>query len=227
MLILNSPGNPTGAAYSASELRELGQVLEPYPGVVVVADDIYEHVYWGSEAFTTFAAACPQLAERTVTVNGVSKAYAMTGWRIGYAAGPGRLIAAMETIQSQSTSNACSISQAAAVAALKGDQSCVASMRDAYRERHDVMVSRLNEIDGVRCRAGEGTFYALPDVSKVLDKLGIKDDIALAERLLDSERVACVPGTAFGAPGHLRFSFACSLAELSSGLSRLEEALSA
>ncbi len=227
LLILNSPGNPTGAAYSASEFKELGQVLESYPGVVVVADDIYEHVYWGPEAFTTFAAACPQLAERTVTVNGVSKAYAMTGWRIGYAAGPGRLIEAMETIQSQSTSNACSISQAAAVAALKGDQSCVASMRDAYRERHDVMVNGLNGIDGVRCRAGEGAFYVLADVSPALDQLGILDDIGLAEHLLDSAQLACVPGTAFGAPGHLRFSFACSLAELRSGLSRLEEALSA
>jgi aspartate aminotransferase len=227
LLILNSPGNPTGAAYTAAELRALGEVLEPHPDVVIVADDIYEHVYWGAEAFTTFASACPQLAERTVTVNGVSKAYAMTGWRIGYAAGPGSLVRAMGTIQSQSTSNACSVSQAAATAALQGDQAPVSRMRDAYKERHDAIVKGLNGIDGVRCRPGEGTFYVLPDLSEALDRLGLEDDLALADKLLDTVRVACVPGTAFGAPGHLRLSFACSLAELKSGLDRLEAVLAA
>jgi aspartate aminotransferase len=227
LLILNSPGNPTGAAYTAAELRALGQVLELYPDVVVVADDIYEHIYWGAEDFTSFASACPRLARRTITVNGVSKAYAMTGWRIGYAAGPTWLVTAMGTIQSQSTSNACSVSQAAATAALEGDQAAVGRMRDAYRERHDAIVKGLNNIEGVRCRAGEGTFYVLPDVSDALCRLGIADDLVLADQLLDTVRVACVPGTAFGAPGHLRFSFACSLTELESGLDRLEGALSA
>jgi aspartate aminotransferase len=227
LLILNSPGNPTGAAYTAAELRALGRVLESYPDVVIAADDIYEHVYWGAETYATFAAACPDLADRTVTVNGVSKAYAMTGWRIGFAAGPSWIIEAMATIQSQSTSNACSISQAAAASALTGDQTPLAGMRDAYRQRHDLIVAGLNAIDGVRCRAGEGTFYAFPDVSGVISRLGLDDDIALADRLLDSARVACVPGTAFGAPGHLRFSFACSLAEVQSGIDRLKHAFSA
>ncbi len=227
LVFINSPSNPTGSAYSADELEALGAVLEQWPQVFIVSDDIYEHIYWGDSAYTTIAAASPALAPRTMTVNGVSKAYAMTGWRIGYAAGPEWLIAAMTAVQSQSTSNACSVSQAAATAALNGDQSVVHDMRDAYRERHDFLVRGLNGIDGVECRAGDGTFYAFPSVHGALERLGIPGDIELATRLLEDEGVACVPGTAFGAPGHLRFSFACSIDDLAEGLERLKRALAA
>jgi aspartate aminotransferase len=192
-----------------------------------VSDDIYEHIGWSDEGFSSFASACPALFDRTVTINGVSKAYAMTGWRIGYAGGPRELISAMATIQSQSTSNPCSISQAAAIAALDGDQACVASMRDAYRQRHDYFVAALNELDGFECRTGEGTFYAFPRVTGALQARGLTTDIELAEYLLDTANVACVPGSAFGAPGYLRFSFACSMATLEAAITRIGQELSA
>ena len=225
LLILNSPSNPTGASYTKAELQALGVVLEKYPGIVVLSDDIYEHIHWADEPFVSFATACPALKERTVTTNGVSKAYAMTGWRIGYAAGPQNLITAMKTIQSQSTSNPCSVSQAAAVEALSGDQSCVAMMTAAYRERHDYVVNALNEIKGFECRRGEGTFYAFPKVSEILDAKGMGTDIELVEFLLNEADIACVPGSAFGAPGYLRFSFACSLESLQESIRRIKRAM--
>jgi aspartate aminotransferase len=227
LLILNSPCNPTGACYSASELRAFGEVLLAHPGVVIVADEIYECIHWADEPFTSFAQACPALYDRTVTVNGVSKAYAMTGWRIGYGAGPAALIKAMMTVQSQSTSNASSISQAAAVAALDGDQSVVAAMVKKYRERHDFVVTALNEIPGFECRPGEGTFYALPRVTGAVEGLGLEDDVALAEHLLSAVGVAVVPGTAFGAPGYIRLSFACSMTELEEAIGRIKQAAGA
>jgi aspartate aminotransferase len=227
LVMLNSPCNPTGASYTRSELQALGAVLEGYPDVVIVSDDIYEHIYWADEPFVTFAAACPALFDRTVTVNGVSKAYAMTGWRIGYAGGPERLIGAMKTVQSQSTSNPCSVSQAAAQAALEGDQGPVRAMRDAYRERHDYLVAELNRIPGLQCRAGEGAFYAFPRVQDAVDRLGLADDTALAEKLIRDAEVACVPGAAFGAPGYLRMSFACSLDALEEAVNRLKRVLAA
>ncbi len=227
LLILNSPSNPTGASYSGAELAALGAVLERHPGVVVVSDDIYEHIHWGEQPFVSFATACPGLADRTVTTNGVSKAYAMTGWRIGYAAGPAELITAMVTIQSQSTSNPCSISQAAAVAALDGEQACVAEMTRAYRERHDFIVDALNEIPGFRCRPGEGTFYAFPEISAAIADKGMASDVEFVEHLLNEADVACVPGSAFGAPGYLRISFACSMAELEESMRRTKRALAA
>ena len=227
LVFINSPSNPTGAAYSPEELQALGEVLEAWPDVLIVSDDIYEHIYWGPSAYSTLARVCPDLAARTVTVNGVSKAYAMTGWRIGYAGGPDWLIAAMTTVQSQSASNASSVSQAAATAALNGDQSVVHSMRDAYRERHDFLVAGLNAIDGVECLQSDGTFYAFPAMHGVLERLDINDDLALATLLLEEQGVACVPGSAFGAPGHLRFSFACSVDELGEGLDRLKRVLAA
>ncbi len=162
LLLLNSPSNPTGASYSKSELQALGEVLAQHPQVLVAADDIYEHIQWADEPFVSFATACPDLYDRTLTINGVSKAYAMTGWRIGYAAGPATLIKAMKTIQSQSTSNACSVSQVAAEAALDGDQAPVTAMAAAYKQRHDYIVAALNDLDGFECRPGEGTFYAFP-----------------------------------------------------------------
>ncbi len=227
LLILNSPSNPTGSSYSEAELQALGAVVAKHPKLVVVADDIYEHIHWGGDPFVSFAAACPDLFERTVTINGVSKAYAMTGWRIGYAAGPPALITAMKTIQSQSTSNPCSISQAAAEAALLGEQSPVREMTRAYRQRHDFVVAALNDIDGFECRPGEGTFYAFPRVSDALETMGLASDADLVERLLNDADVACVPGSAFGASGYVRLSFACSMEALEEAMNRIKRAVSA
>ena len=227
LLILNSPGNPTGASYSKSELQALGEVLAKQPQVLIVADDIYEHIQWADEPFVSFATACPDLYDRTLTVNGVSKAYAMTGWRIGYAAGPATLIKAMKTIQSQSTSNACSVSQVAAQVALDGDQSPVAEMTAAYKRRHDYIVAALNDLDGFECRPGEGTFYAFPRVSGVLQSKGLASDTDLVELLISKADVACVPGSAFGAPGYMRLSFACSIATLEEAVRRMKRALHA
>ena len=225
MLILNSPSNPTGASYTQVELQELGAVLAAHPDIVIASDDIYEHIQWSDEPFTSFAAACPNLYDRTLTTNGVSKAYAMTGWRIGYAAGPEPLIKAMKTIQSQSTSNACSVSQAAAQAALDGDQSPVAEMTAAYKERHDYIVGALNSFDGFECRPGEGTFYAFPRVSGVLEQKGLANDTELVELLINEADLACVPGAAFGARGYMRLSFACSLETLEEAVQRIKRAL--
>jgi aspartate aminotransferase len=221
LLILNSPSNPTGASYSQAELQALGAVLAEHPNVVIASDDIYEHIQWANEPFVSFATACPDLYDRTVTINGVSKAYAMTGWRIGYAAGPEVLIRAMTTIQSQSTSNACSLSQVAAQAAMDGDQSPVRDMTAKYRKRHDYIVAALNGLDGFECRPGEGTFYAFPRITGALEQLGLASDIELVERLINEADVACVPGSAFGAPGYLRLSFACSLERLEEAVNRI------
>ena len=225
LLILNSPSNPTGASYNEAELQALGAILEQHPAVVVLSDDIYEHIHWAPDPFRSFATACPSLKDRTVTTNGVSKAYAMTGWRIGYAAGPRELITAMKTIQSQSTSNPCSVSQAAAVEALNGDQACVADMTAAYRERHDYIVAALNDIDGFECRTGEGTFYVFPRVTGALESLGLETDVDLVELLLNKADLACVPGSAFGAPSYLRLSFACSMESLEESIRRIKRAL--
>jgi len=227
LLILNSPSNPTGASYSRNELQALGAVLNDHPNIVIVADDIYEHIHWADEAFCSFALACPDLFDRVVTTNGVSKAYAMTGWRIGYAAGPSELISAMKTIQSQSTSNPCSISQVAACAALSGDQSPVAEMAAAYKRRHDYVVESLNAMDGFECRPGEGTFYAFPRVEGVLQAHGLSSDLELVERLINDEDLACVPGSAFGAPGYIRLSFACSMETLENAMDRIKRVVSA
>jgi len=227
LVVLNSPGNPTGASYTRAELEALGSVLDGYPDVVVVSDDIYEHIYWADEPFVSFATACPELFDRTVTVNGVSKAYAMTGWRIDYAGGPAELISAMKTVQSQSTSNPRSVSQAAAQAALDGDQRPVREMCSAYRLRHDYIVAALNAIPGVQCRHGEGAFYAFPRVQEAVERLGLADDTALAKKLIAEADVACVPGAAFEAPGYLRMSFACSQETLEEAVNRLNRVLAA
>ena len=227
LLVLNSPSNPTGASYTRAELQALGEVLEEHPQVVIVADDMYEHIYWAGEPFVSFAAACPALFDRTVTTNGVSKAYAMTGWRIGFAAGPAEILSAMKTVQSQSTSNPCSISQAAAVAALTGDLTIVAEMCGAYRERHDYVVPALNAIPGFECRPGEGTFYAFPRVAGALAAKGLASDTELTEMLINEANVACVPGSAFGAPGYLRISFASSMEELEEAIDRIKRVLAA
>ncbi|MEN9527741.1 MAG: hypothetical protein RLY56_1692 [Pseudomonadota bacterium] len=221
LLLINSPSNPTGAAYLRREWQELGEVLLEHPRIVIGTDDMYEKIWWADEPFTTLAQVVPALYERTVTINGVSKSHAMTGWRIGYCGGPAELISAMATIQGQSTSNPSSIAQRAAVVALNGDQTCVATMNAAYRERHDFLVPALNALPGVRCRAGAGTFYAFADISEALQRLQMADDTAFAEQLLEQTGVAVVPGSGFGAPGHIRLSFATDLAQLQDAAARL------
>ena len=227
LFILNSPSNPTGAAYTRAELRALGEVLMKHPRVVICTDDMYEHIYWADEPFVSFAYVCPELYERVVTTNGVSKAYAMTGWRIGYCGGPVEIVTAMATIQSQSTSNPSSISQRAAVTALNADQSCVREMNKHFKQRHDFIVAGLNKLPGVSCLKGAGTFYAFANVEKAIHIVGTKDDNAFAEHLLMHGGVAVVPGSGFGAPGHMRLSFACSMQTLEEALRRMEKTLRA
>jgi aspartate aminotransferase len=227
LFILNSPSNPTGAAYTRAELRALGNVLAKHPNVVICTDDMYEHIYWASEPFVSLAAVCPELYDRIVTTNGVSKAYAMTGWRIGYCGGPAELVTAMGTIQSQSTSNPSSIAQKASVAALNGDMECVREMNKHFKQRHDFIVAGLNKLPGVSCLAGAGTFYAFANVESAIKIVGAKDDNAFAEYLLNHGGVAVVPGSGFGAPGHVRLSFACSMQTLEEALRRMDKALRA
>jgi aspartate aminotransferase len=226
LFIMNSPSNPTGAAYTKAELQALGAVLAKYPQIVIASDEMYEHIYWAEEPFTSFAQANPQLYDRTITINGVSKAYAMTGWRIGYCGGPKEIVAAMATVQGQSTSNASSISQRAATVALNGDQTCVAEMNKAFKARHDFVVAGLNAIPGVSCLPGAGTFYAFANVEGAMRSLGIKEDNEFAEYLLANALVAVVPGSGFGAPNHIRISFACSMETLKDALNRIQLAIS-
>lgn len=227
LFILNSPSNPSGMAYTAQELKALGAVLKEWPNLYILSDDIYEHILWQPAKFTHLLNVCPELYHRTVIVNGVSKAYAMTGWRIGYAAGPHALISAMGKIQSQSTSNANSIAQIAAQAALCGDQTCIQSMVHAFRERHQIVYQALQRIPGVECRPVDGTFYTLPDFSQAIASMPhIDSDIALADYLLDHARIAVVPGSAFGAPNCLRLSFATSNENLTEAMTRLTNTLS-
>ena len=227
LFILNSPNNPTGAAYTRAELRALGDVLARHPQVVICTDDMYEHIYWANEPFATIASVCPELYDRTVTVNGVSKAYAMTGWRIGYCGGPTEIVRAMSIIQSQSTSNPSSIAQQASIAALNEDQSCVREMNRHFKERHDFIVAGLNKLPGVSCLPSAGTFYAFAHAEGAMEIIGAKDDNAFAEHLLTHGGVAVAPGSGFGAPGHIRLSFACGMATLEEALHRIERALRA
>ena len=227
LVVLNSPSNPSGIAYNQKELAALGQVLLKHPHVLVATDDMYEHILWSKEPFSNIVMACPELYERTIVLNGVSKAYSMTGWRIGYAAGPESLIKAMKKVQSQSTSNPTSISQVAAEAALNGDQTCLAPMLSAFKERHEYVLGRLNAIDGITCLPSDGTFYSFPDVRGFIDKLdGVNNDMELSEYLIEKAGVALVPGTAFGSPGYIRISFATSLDVLKDALDRIEKVIS-
>ncbi len=224
LVVLNSPSNPTGTAYTMAELKALAEVLLKHPNIMVATDDMYEHIVWGEEPFCNILNACPELYERTIVLNGVSKAYSMTGWRIGYAGGPAWLIASMKKIQSQSTSNPCSIAQAAAAEALSGTQEPVKEMVKAFKERHDYVVKRLNAIPGVKAIESDGTFYTLPCFKEIMKQKGITSDTALAEIFLEAG-VALVPGSAFGAEGYGRISFATSMEALEKALDRLEQAL--
>ncbi|TBW54612.1 pyridoxal phosphate-dependent aminotransferase [Marinobacter halodurans] len=226
LFVLNSPSNPSGMAYSMDELKAIGEVLKKHPQVMIATDDMYEPILWTGQPFCNILNATPELYDRTFVLNGVSKAYSMTGWRIGYAAGPARIIGAMKKIQSQSTSNPCSISQAAAQAALEGPQECVGEMVKAFKERHDYLVDALNGIHGVECLKGDGTFYVFPSFQGAIDaRDGVSNDVELAEMLLKEAGVALVPGSAFGAPGHMRLSFATSMENLQKAVERLKKVL--
>ncbi len=222
LFVINSPSNPTGMAYTRKELEALGEVLRDYPRIIIASDDMYEHIRWSDAPFINLLNACPDLYERTMVLNGVSKAYSMTGWRIGYAGGPEYLIKAMKKIQSQSTSNPCSISQAAAAAALNGPQECVQEMLVHFKQRHDYVVERLNAIDGIDALATDGTFYVFPSIEKFVERIAdVSNDLELAEYLIQKAGVAVVPGTAFGMHGHIRLSIATSMENLEKALNRI------
>jgi len=226
LMFLNSPSNPTGAAYTKAELQALGAVLKQHPRILIATDDMYEHIYWADEPFTSFAQACPDLYDQTLTMNGVSKAYAMTGWRIGYCGGPVEIVKAMNTIQRQSTSNPVSISQAASVEALTAGNDCIAEMLVHFRARHDYLVNALNEIPRFSCIEGAGTFYAFPDVSEAMKMKGCTKDTDFSALLLNEAEVALVPGSAFGAPGYMRLSFATSMEILEEAVARIKKLMS-
>ncbi len=225
LFVINSPSNPTGVSYTLDELKALGDVLKDYPDVIIATDDMYEHIVWEDGSFVNILNAAPELYDRTMVLNGVSKAYAMTGWRIGYCAGPVKLIEAMTNIQSQSTSNPTSISQVAAETGLNGDQSFIREMVKAFKERHDYVLAELNGIPGVSCLPADGAFYLFPNAQGAIDKLGLADDVALSEYLIENAGVALVPGSAFGAPGHVRLSIATSMANLQKAIERLRVGL--
>lgn len=224
LLILNSPSNPTGAAYSDAEFKALGAVLMKHPQVLILSDDIYEHILWADFPFANIVTACPELYDRTVVINGVSKAYAMTGWRIGYAAGPTKLIKAMNKMQGQSTTNACSISQKAAVEALNGDQSFIKEMNTEFKARHDYVVQELSTMAGISILPADGAFYVFFQVSDLISKLNlpnVTNDTEFAEYLINEAGIALVPGSAFGAPGYLRASIAVKQDVLRKAMQRL------
>jgi aspartate aminotransferase len=226
LFVINSPSNPTGLSYTENELKALGVVLLDFPHIIIASDDMYEHILWKKDCFVNILNACPALYKRTLILNGVSKAYAMTGWRIGYAAGPASIIKAMSKIQSQSTSNPTSISQVAAVEAINGDQSCIDIMLVEFKKRHDFVVAELNTIEGVECLPTDGTFYVFPDIKALIARLdGIKNDLDLAEYFIEKAGVAIVPGSAFGCEGHIRISIATSMENLENALINIKAVL--
>ena len=226
LLVINSPSNPTGVAYSLDELKALGEVLRDFPDVLIASDDMYEHILWNKGQFVNILNANPDFYSRTIVLNGVSKAYSMTGWRIGYCAGPAPLIEAMCIVQSQSTSNPTSISQVAAEQALNGDQSFIDMMMVEFKKRHDYVVAELNSIDGIECLPTDGTFYVFPNVEKLIARLdGVNDDLDFSEFLIEKAGVALVPGSAFGAPGYIRISIATSMENLQNALLKIKQAV--
>ncbi len=228
MLVLNSPSNPTGVGYRLDELKALGDVLAKHPDVLIMTDDMYEHIVWGDYEFCNILNACPELYDRTMVFNGVSKAYAMTGWRIGYAAGDPGIIKAMSKVQSQSTSNPPSVSQAASVAALNGDHAPVRAMVKEFRKRHDFLVDALNSIRHIECLPSDGTFYSFPRIQAFIDaRDDINNDIDVASLLLEEVGVALVPGSAFGADGYMRISFATGMENLEKAVERIRKVFEA
>ena len=225
LVVLNSPSNPSGVAYTEAELKSLATVLLKFPNVLVATDDMYEHILWAEGGFHNILTVCPELYDRTIVMNGVSKAYSMTGWRIGYIAGPEALVKAMKKIQSQSTSNPTSIAQYAAEAALNGSQECVQEMLSAFKVRHDYVVKALNKLPGVECIESDGTFYAFPSFKGAMEATGCTTDVEFAEKMLIEAEVALVPGSAFGTPGHMRLSYATSMQNLETAIERLAKAL--
>ncbi len=231
MFVINSPSNPSGAVYTLDELKALGEVLRKHPQILIATDDMYEHILLSDQKFINIVNACPDLFPQTVVLNGVSKAYSMTGWRIGYCGGPAHIITAMENIQSQSTSNPSSISQAAAEAALNGDQSCMNPMIAAFKERNIFVTGQLNQMNGVHCLSSVGAFYAFADIRESINDLysknliGAPNDIMFSEYLLENAGVAVVPGSAFGCDGYMRLSFATSMENLKQALSRIKNLL--
>ena len=226
MLVLNSPSNPSGANYSRDELTAIADVMLKCKNIIIVTDDIYEHIFWGSERFANIINSCPELYNRTIVVNGVSKAYSMTGWRIGYAAGPEEIIREMKKIQSQSTSNPNSIAQAAAVSALNGKQDFIKECVNTFKERHDFIIKALKEIDGIEILESEGTFYTFPDMNNIINRLqNISNDIELAKFFIEEAGVAMVPGSAFGIPGCMRISFATNIENIKEGIRRIKDIL--
>lgn len=223
LMFINSPSNPTGVAYSHDELAALGEVLLKYPNIVVATDDMYEHILFGEAKFVNILNATPALADRCVVFNGVSKAYAMTGWRIGFAGGPKDLIQAMKKVQSQSTSNPCSIAQVAAAVALNGGKDCITTMLTEFEKRHQFVVEAANNIKGMRCIPSDGTFYSFPNVEEMIDLIPeVDNDTELAKHLLDKTGVALVPGSAFGMEGYIRISFATSMQNLEQAMDRID-----
>ena len=226
LVVINSPSNPSGKAYTRKELKALGEVLLQHPDIVVITDDIYEHIVWTDEGFNNILNVCPELYEQTVVLNGVSKAYSMTGWRIGYSGGPKKIIQGMKKIQSQSTSNPTSIAQYAAEAALDGEQDFLKEMCDVFKQRHDFVYDSLCDIDGVECLPSDGTFYSFPSFHRVIERMkDVDGDVQLAQLLLEKAEVALVPGSAFGTHGHLRLSFATSMENLEKALDRIRQAI--
>ena len=226
LLVINSPSNPTGVAYSLDELKALGDVLRDFPDVLIASDDMYEHILWNKGQFVNILNANPDFYSRTIVLNGVSKAYSMTGWRIGYCAGPAPLIEAMCIVQSQSTSNPTSISQVAAEQALNGDQSFIDMMMVEFKKRHDYVVAELNTIDGIECLPTDGTFYVFPNVEKLIARLdGVNNDLDFSEFLIEQAGVALVPGSAFGAPGYIRISIATSMENLQNAVQKIKQAV--
>ncbi len=227
LVVINSPSNPTGITYTRSYLAAIGEVLKTYPDIIIASDDMYEHIVWGDEPFCTIAEVCPELYDQTITMNGVSKAYSMTGWRIGYAAGHEDIINAMTKIQAQSTSNPCSISQAATLEALNGDQSCIKTMLKAFKERHDFVVEAINKIPDMQALASQGAFYTFVNIQDLIKKTdGINDDVEMTDYILREAEVALVPGSAFGASGYIRISFATSMENLVAAIERLQKLFS-
>ena len=224
MLIINSPNNPSGSFYNAEELLDLAEVLKRHPHVLICSDDIYEHFLFANQKFVSILNVCPELYDRTIIVNGVSKAYSMTGWRIGYAAGNEEIIGAMKKIQSQSTSNPCSISQAAAQEALNSPAEYLDFVATAFVKQRDTMVRKLETIDGLEICPPDGGFYVLPNFSKIIERMdNLNNDLELAEYLLNEFYIATVPGTAFGVPNHLRFSFSVDLEDVERATDKLVE----